>query len=120
MRVLTIALGSLVLAGGVPAHAQTVDVPIWSNGILGQQALSNTYDNYNRSVGIDDEERSTRSQSCSAETLPDADRRRMETEYVRRVRTDGKVSADAWVHEQGRRFHETLVARGDCPDSRDR
>jgi hypothetical protein len=39
----------------------------------------------------------------------------MEVQYVRRLKEDGKASADAWVNEQGRRFHAKLVAEGKCP-----
>ena len=38
----------------------------------------------------------------------------MQAEYQRRVRADGKSSADAWVKEQGRRFRERLIAEGVC------
>ncbi len=55
------------------------------------------------------------SQACSADALPAADRRRMEADYMRRLRADGKASADAWVREQGRKFRLKLVAEGICP-----
>lgn len=98
-----------------PAFAQVmVDVPIWSNGILGQQALRSTFDHVDEVNGIKDA-KSPKAKSCSADALPAADRRRMETEYVRRAKSDGKASADAWVREQGIRFHQQLVAQGVCP-----
>ncbi|MGE4323171.1 MAG: hypothetical protein AB7E60_09105 [Sphingobium sp.] len=56
------------------------------------------------------------SRACSADALPAADRRRMEAEYVRRARADGKASADAWVREQGKQFRLKLAAQGVCPD----
>lgn len=62
-------------------------------------------------VGAD---RDTASRQCSADALPAAERRRMQIEYQRRLRADGKTSADAWVREQGRRFHQRLVAQGVC------
>lgn len=102
----------------MPASAQLVDVPIWSNGILGQQALRSTYDNYDEANGIDKKKgpsSSATSRQCSADALPAAERRAMEIEYKRRARADGKASADAWVHEQGRRFYAKLVASGTCP-----
>lgn len=98
----------------VPAAAQMVDVPIWSNGILGQQALRNTYDNFDKANGIK-KGKSRATRECSADLLPAADRRKMEQDYVRRARDDGKASADAWVREQGRRFHLKMVAEGVCP-----
>ena len=56
----------------------------------------------------------TASRQCSAEALPAAERRRMQAEYQRRLRADGKSNADAWVKEQGRRFRERLIAEGVC------
>lgn len=112
---ITMALALAITVIAAPATAQMVDVPIWSNGILGQQALRNTYDNYNRENGIDDDGKAKSAPKCSAEALPAADRKRMEAEYMRRLRTDGKESADAWVREQGKRFHMKLVADGVCP-----
>ncbi|MCW2365124.1 hypothetical protein M2333_002288 [Sphingobium sp. B11D3B] len=55
-------------------------------------------------------------QTCSADALPAADRRHLEAEYVRRARADGKVSADAWVREQGKQFRLKLIAQGVCSD----
>lgn len=100
----------------LPVSAQTmVDVPIWGNGILGQQNLRNTYENADRANGIKSKRsKASKASACSADALPVADRRRMEIEYGRRLRADGKASADAWVHEQGRRFHQKLVADGVC------
>lgn len=121
MRKLIIATCGAMMFTVFPANAQVmVDVPIWSNGILGQQALRNTYDNYNRQNGIDDKKEpksasKPASKPCSADALPVADRRRMEAEYIRRAKSDGKASADAWVQEQGKRFHQKLVAEGVCP-----
>lgn len=113
--ILPVALGAMTWAS--PAMAQMVDVPIWGNGILGQQALRSTFDHYDETHGIDKEDRKSKARSgaCSADALPAADRRQMETEYVRRARTDGKASADAWVREQGMRFRQKLVAEGICP-----
>lgn len=100
----------------LPAGAQTmVDVPIWGNGILGQQNLRNTYENTDRAIGVKPNRNNSASAGCSADALPAADRRRMESEYMRRARADGKASADAWVREQGIRFHKKLVADGVCP-----
>ena len=96
-----------------PAIAQMADIPIWSNGILGQQALRNTYDNYNKANGID--ARQGNQAKCSADSLPPSQRRAMEQEYARRSRTDGKASADAWVREEGKAFRMKLVAQGVCP-----
>ncbi|MFZ3484957.1 hypothetical protein [Sphingomonas sp. 3-13AW] len=116
MRGKTLILTAIApVAFPMPASAQMmVDVPIWSNGILGQQALRSTYDNFDEANGL--KKRKARSGSeCSADLLPTADRRRMESEYIRRARDDGKASADGWVEEQGRRFYLKMVAQGICP-----
>jgi hypothetical protein len=61
------------------------------------------------------------SSRCSADALPAAERGRMQTEYQRRVQTDGKASADAWAREQARQFRQRLVAQGVCgPSEKDR
>lgn len=52
--------------------------------------------------------------NCSTRSLPLSERRRMESEYGSRFTKDGKASADAWAHEQGRRFRAKLVAEGQC------
>lgn len=98
----------------IPIAAQMVDVPIWSNGILGQQALRSTYDNFNEVNGLKQGKTHT-TRECTADLLPAAERRAMERDYIRRARDDGKPSADAWVEEQGRRFHLKMVAEGVCP-----
>lgn len=54
-------------------------------------------------------------QTCSADALPAADRKRMETEYARRMKTSGKASADAYVQRQGRLYRQKLEAEGICP-----
>ena len=105
----------LLAIAATPASAQmAVDIPIWSNGILGQQALRNTYDNTDREMGIKKGGSRAAAAKCSADALPAADRKRMEAEYMRRHRADGKASADAWVQEQGRRFRMKLIADGVC------
>jgi len=108
-------VGTLAFASTGVAQVM-IDVPIWSNGILGQQALRSTFDHYDETHGTGDDDKAptARATACSADALPIADRRRMETEYVRRTRSDGKASADAWVREQGMRFRQKLTAQGVC------
>lgn len=99
----------------VPAVAQvSVDVPIWSNGLLGQSAMSHAFAETDRRNGIRPHRRRSDARACSADALPVAERRRMEAEYRRRARADGRASADAWVNEQGRRFRMKLVAESVC------
>jgi len=122
VRTIRLALAgtaAFVAAIASSAAAQMmVDIPIWSNGMLGQQAMRSAFDNYDEVHGIDDadERPQATSEACSADALPAAERRRMEADYVRRVGKDGKASADAWVREQGMRFRKQLIAEGVCAD----
>lgn len=102
-KILLLAVLAPALLPAPVLAQQMVDIPIWSNGILGQQALQHTYDNFDEANGIK-KKRSGSTSKCSADLLPTAERRQMEQEYIRRVRDDGKASADAWVEEQGRAF----------------
>lgn len=54
------------------------------------------------------------SSRCFANSGPGPERRAMEAEHARRLRSDGKHSADAWVDEHGRRYRARLVAEGKC------
>jgi len=56
---------------------------------------------------------------CSPDALSADERAAMEREYVRRLRAEGKKSADAWVAQQGQAFHQRLVDQGICPAPRD-
>ena len=52
---------------------------------------------------------------CSPDAMPPSERRRIQTEYTRRLRADGQARANAWAAEQGRRFRLKLVSQGVCP-----
>ncbi|GEM_PF-3530077 len=56
---------------------------------------------------------------CSADALPAEERRAIVAEYERRLRTDGKDSAQAWIRQQGAMFRKRLVAEGICPPLED-
>lgn len=57
-------------------------------------------------------------QSCSIETLPASDKRRLADGYKLRAKRDGKESADMWIHEEGQRYRTKLVEQGICPKPR--
>lgn len=110
---------ALTLAVAGISSAQEVSVPAVTVANPGGYAnpLQLDTDRYNREQRTRARDGQARpSTDCSADALPAADRRRMEIEYVRRVRSDGRASADAWVREQGQRFRLRLVAEGICPD----
>lgn len=52
---------------------------------------------------------------CNTHSLPAAEKHRLQTEYARRHRADGKTSADLWAKEQGMRYRKTLERQGVCP-----
>lgn len=60
----------------------------------------------------------TRSRSvsarCSADSGPGPERRAMEADYARRLKTAGKAGADAWRAAHGRAYRARLVAQGKC------
>ena len=57
-------------------------------------------------------------QKCSMDSLSEADKSEMIREYQRRLRADGKPSADAWARVQGDLAYRKLAARGICPPLR--
>ncbi len=117
VRPLLIAVSTMlfpVLAGiETPAAAQ--DLNTLSRHLEHQQA-TRVQDHQNRMRQGDTVRRAPQQdRNCSADALPAADRRALETEYESRFRSDGKASADAWIREEGRLFRERLVAEGVCP-----
>lgn len=121
MRRILLAIGGATMLFSGPVVAQEYVIPqIWGNGLLGQSAMEVTRRNLEE-YHEEDADRSERSSAendysgCSADALPADDRRQMEIEYARRLSSDGKESADAWVHHQGRQFHQKLVEDGVCP-----
>ena len=55
------------------------------------------------------------SSRCFANSGPGPERRAMEADYKRRLKSDGERSAAAWRDEQGRQYRARLVAEGKCP-----
>ncbi len=64
------------------------------------QQAENTRRTSAQSTSLRSSSSSPSSQACSADALPAADRKRMEAEYMRRLKTSGKASADAYVQRQ--------------------
>lgn len=116
MRLATMAVLAAMTAA--PAVAQEYVIPqIWGNGLLGQSAMTHTRE----TLLNDDDDRSDRredrraeTRECSADALPAHERRALEREYMRRMRSDGRASADLWVRDQGRQFREKLEREGVC------
>jgi hypothetical protein len=54
------------------------------------------------------------SSRCLANSGPGSERRAMEAEYARRLKSDGEARADAWLDRTGRQYRARLVAAGKC------
>lgn len=111
---------TLALTLGGAANAQEVSVPPVTVANPGGYANplkldTDRYDREQRAKPRRPDPAPTRtSAGCSADALPAAQRRRLETEYVQRAKASGRASADAWIREQGMRFRQQLIARGVC------
>lgn len=111
------AIGAALAAGLMlaPAPVPAQDLNTLQRHLEHQQAVR-VQDHQNRMRQGGPTRRAERDdRACSADALPAADRRAMEGEYARRFRSDGRASADAWIREQGKRFHQQLVDDGVCP-----
>lgn len=53
--------------------------------------------------------------ACSPDSLPAAERRRMQAEAQRIMRTRGRAAAIAYARQQGIAYHRRLQAQGICP-----
>lgn len=54
------------------------------------------------------------SSRCFADSGPGPERRAMEAQYARLLRSNGRQHADAWRAEHGRRYRAQLKAEGKC------
>ena len=82
-----------------------------------QQRAENTRRTSAQSTSLHLASSSPTSKACSADALPAADRKRMEAEYMRRLKSSGKASADAYAQRQGRLYRQKLEAEGVCPST---
>ncbi len=114
MRAFIVAagIGLLLMA---PAGAQDLNT---LNRHLEHQQWQRSQDHQNRArsqrPGPRSGENRTVRPRCSADALPPAERRRLEIEYARRARAEGRASADLWIRGEGQRFRRDLEARGLC------
>lgn len=125
MRQAILALSSVAMLGlATPSAglAQEVFVPPVTTANPGGYAnpLKLDTDRYDRERRAKQKARNAprarpASEACSADAVPVADRRRIESEYARRARVDGKASADIWVREEGLRYRMKMVKQGVCP-----
>ena len=113
MKYVLAAIGGLLLAAE-GAGAQDIPVPPVTVASPGGYAnpLKLDTDRYRQQKRKSVTSAATR---CSADALPAAERRRLEQEYARRLKADGKPSADRWVAQQGQLFRARLVKQGVCP-----
>lgn len=104
----------VVATGAAVAHAQydagaTLDLGMgYGQGALSQSAMEINARETRRRAGIEDADRAESDYAGSGMTRAE----RLEAlreEYLRRVRSDGSASADAWAFEMGRR--DAMAAR---------
>lgn len=111
---LLIALSSAL--GIDQARAQEVSVPSVTTASPGGYAnpLKLDTDRYKRQSNM---RTSVRNQPtrCSADAMPASDKRRIQAEYNRITRTQGRPAAENWARQEGMRFRQQLVSQGICP-----
>lgn len=117
-----VCLGAMLLSGAGSADAQ--DMNTLSRHLEHQQSMR-VQDHQNRIRSPDSPPRRgdravSESQStvatpeCTADALPAAERRALETRFNQIDRAQGRAAAMAYVREQGRLFRQRLVEEGVC------
>ncbi len=106
--VTTFMMASLM---ALPAAAQYAPVDPMP---MGQTSTSTMANKLSGEIASGRKSGSAVSSRCFANSGPGPERRAMEAEHARRLRADGKRSADAWVEEHGKRYRAKLVAEGKC------
>jgi hypothetical protein len=111
MRRAVVVIASLAAVLGT-GSAQAQD---WLSPHLESQRW---YNNLNNNRDRSDRARSPRARSgpppCTPDMVSSAERRQVEAEFQRRVRTQGYDRAYAWSIEQGRLTRQRMQARGVC------
>ena len=100
----------MALAG--TAHAQYAPVDPMP---MGQSATSVMANRISGDIASGKSASNSVSSRCFADSGPGPERRAMEAEYARRLKSGGKASADGWRAGQGRAYRARLVAAGKCP-----
>ena len=109
------SIGAAVfLFHSTPAFAQYAPV---DPAPLGQATTSVMANKISGDIAKGDTSSKSVSSRCFADSGPGPERRAMEAEYARRLRSDGKKDADAWRNQAGRAYRAKLVAAGKCPRS---
>ena len=94
-----------------PASAQYAPVDTTPMGQTATGVMANK-------ISGDIASRNVRSNSvssrCLADSGPGAERRAMEAQYDKLLRSNGRQRADAWRAEHGRRYRAKLKAEGKC------
>lgn len=113
LKIIIFALG-LTFPTSLSAQ-DMVNPGIWGNGLLGQSAMDNARENTrNTRENSRNDRRSSRLPECNESLVPPAEYRRLEAEYGRRVRVDGKPSADRWSEQQAAIWTQRLKQEGVC------
>lgn len=98
---------TLALAIAAPAVAQDFNyTPGWSN--------TQNFNRLHERGGSSKKSRQKALPGCTIDLVSSRDRRRMEAEYNRIVRTSGSRKADAWAQQQGKTYARQMRKQGLC------
>jgi len=104
-------IAGTVLLHDAPANAQYAPVDTTPMGQTATGVMANK-------LSGDIASRKARSNSvssrCLADSGPGPERRAMEAQYAKLLRSNGRQHADAWRAEHGRRYRAKLKAEGEC------
>lgn len=106
------ALGTLLSAA--PAISQYAPVDPMP---LGQTSTSTMANKISGDIASGRSKSNKGSGRCYDDSGPGAERRAMEAEYTKRLRTTGKAGADTWRAAHGRAYRADLIRSGKCPAS---
>jgi hypothetical protein len=104
-------IAGLMLLQAAPASAQYAPVDTTPMGQTATGVMANR-------LSGDIASRKARSNSvssrCLADSGPGLERRAMEAQYAKLLRSSGRQRADIWRAEHGRRYRAKLKAEGKC------
>ena len=111
LRRMSCLIAGAVLLHSAPASAQYAPVDTTPMGQTATGVMANK-------LSGDIASRKARSNSvssrCLADSGPGPERRAMEAQYAKLLRSNGRQRADAWRAEHGRRYRAKLKAEGKC------
>ncbi len=104
-------IAGLILFHVAPASAQYAPVDTTP---MGQTATGVMANKLSGDIASKKARSNSVSSRCSADSGPGPERRAMEAQYTKLLRSNGQQRADAWRAEHGRRYRAKLKAEGKC------